>query len=810
MKIVFFEKILYNKFEGDSMNFSTLLKKEAILITPYEEKMRILEDRKIAFLNIKFLTIEEFIEKMAFSYSEEAFVYLIQKYDFSCEVAETMLKNMIYIDEVFNFHDMYSYKKELIEKNLLKQNHSFLKYIQGKTVFVYGYENINKYQEKILKKVGATFLKQGQKKYIPSIYEFSSIEEEVDFVANKIVDLLFQGIPMEKIKIGPIFSEYEMVLPRIFSWYNLPLKRKRGNLYGTSPALFFLENISLGVESALKKIEENFNLQENRLESIYSQILEIANRYAFCEDLSTIKKIFTYEFKKTPLKDLNKHIVIESISLDKQTIEEDEYVFVFGCNRGNIPSIEKDDDYLSDRMKEKIGLDTSIQKNKRQKEFFRKKIHSIKNIVVTYKKKTAFLEYVQSPILEGLSVKLSDKQYSHSHLANRLSLSIYLDNKRKYGVETEDLKQLQRSYKMEDYLSYQNNFTGIIKEDLHQFLKNKWTVSYSSIDTYYRCEFRYYLSYILKLNLKEETFAMQIGNIFHYVLSEVFSSKQKSSFYVEKYLKEHGISLNAKELFFMKKLMKELDFIIETIDHQNQFIGFKRTSYEKRISIPISNKVDFVGVIDKLFYDNIDGTNHVAIIDYKTGNPDIDLNRTIHGINMQLPLYMYLAKELEEKVEIVGIYLQKILLKEVTRDFTKTLEEQKKEQLKLCGYSISDETVLEKFDNSYVDSNVIRGMKKSKKGFYAYSKVLKKSQMETLSSLAKEKILKASSRIENGHFAINPKKIGLTDIGCEFCSFKDICYQKEKDKILLKEFKNLEFLGGELYANVDEGTTTGN
>lgn len=805
-KFVFFRKILYNKFEeGDTMNLFSLLKNDPIIITPYEEKLQILNHKEFPFLNSKFLTMEEFMEKMTFSYSKKAFVYLVQKYEFPCEIVDIMLKNMKYVNEDHNFHELYDYQKELLDQGFVKQNPSFLNYIKTKNIFVYGYPLLNNYQKSLLKSLETTLVSKEPLNYTPSVYEFETIEEEVDFIANQIVDLLLKGIPVEKIKLGPIFSEYENVLLRTFQFYNLPLEVKAGNLYGTSPARFFLENLSDGIENAFKKLEENFDRKEERIEDIFNQILEITSQYVFCDDISTIKKVLTYEFQKTPIRNKVKKCFIESIPIER--IIEDEFVFFLGCNKGNFPSIEKDDDYFSDAMKKRIGLDTSIEKNKKQKKFLQEKISSIKNLTITYKKKTAFKEYVKSPILDNFIIQKATNRYDHSHLANRLKLASYLDIKRKYGVKPKDL-QLLNAYKMEDYLSYQNNFTGIVKEDLHQFLNDHWTLSYSSVDTYYRCGFRYYVNHILKLGSYEDTFAIKIGNIFHYVLSEALDGKKSSREYVEKYLKEKEIVLDAKEQFFLEKLIETLDFIIGEIHHQQKFIGFEKSLYERKISLNISEKITFVGIIDKILYDTIDGTDYVAIVDYKTGNPDIDLNRTIHGINMQLPIYMYLTKNLKEKVEIAGIYLQKILLKEVSRDWNKSLETQKQNQLKLWGYSTSDETILEKFDHSYVDSNVIKGMKKSSKGFYAYSKVLKKSQMEQLILLAEENIKKAAIQIENGKFHINPKKIGFTNIGCEFCSFRDLCYQKEKDTIILKEYKNLEFLGGEEDASMDRGTKT--
>ena len=40
-----------------------------------------------------------------------------------------------------------------------------------------------------------------------------------------------------------------------------------------------------------------------------------------------------------------------------------------------------------------------------------------------------------------------------------------------------------------------------------------------------------------------------------------------------------------------------------------------------------------------------DFNNIVSIIDYKTGNPDLNLNHIIYGLDLQLPVYIYLARK---------------------------------------------------------------------------------------------------------------------------------------------------------------------
>ena len=54
-----------------------------------------------------------------------------------------------------------------------------------------------------------------------------------------------------------------------------------------------------------------------------------------------------------------------------------------------------------------------------------------------------------------------------------------------------------------------------------KYLNNELTLSYSSIDNYYKCAFKYYLNNILKIDEFEETFYTIIGSLFHYVLSKM-------------------------------------------------------------------------------------------------------------------------------------------------------------------------------------------------------------------------------------------------------------------------------------------------
>ena len=320
-------------------------------------------------------------------------------------------------------------------------------------------------------------------------------------------------------------------------------------------------------------------------------------------------------------------------------------------------------------------------------------------------------------------------------------------------------------------------------------------LSYSSMDTYFKCGFKYYLDHVLKLNIYEETFSIIIGNLFHYVLSNAFKDNFNFNNCYNEYLNNLNKEFTNKEQVFLDNLKEELKLIINTINKQLELISLDKTLYEEEIMINKNSKVKFIGYIDKLMYKEQDDKTYVAIIDYKTGNPNLNLNNIIYGLDLQLPVYLYLTSNSKLKnVEILGFYLQKILNKEVNIDSKKTYVELKEDNLKLQGYSIDNENI-ELFDKTYKDSNLIKGLKIKDNGeFYSNSKILNKETIDKIINLVDQKIDEASTNIFNNKFDINPKFINDENVSCKFCKYKDICFKKNEDTVYLKEYKNLEFL----------------
>jgi ATP-dependent helicase/nuclease subunit B len=247
-------------------------------------------------------------------------------------------------------------------------------------------------------------------------------------------------------------------------------------------------------------------------------------------------------------------------------------------------------------------------------------------------------------------------------------------------------------------------------------------------------------------------------------------------------------------------LQAELKFIIKTINDQNKLSSLDNALYEEKIYVNIPNKIDvtFSGIIDKIMYKEEDNAL-ISLVDYKTGNTEINIDNAIHGLNMQLPIYLYLVKNSHKfnNPKFIGFYLQEILHNEIYKDNKKDYETIKSDALKLKGYTIDQGDLISKFDSSYLDSRVIKSMKVGNNGFYQYSKVLNANQIDKLIDLVSSKINEASTNIIDGKFDINPKSLNGKNVACEFCELRDMCYMKDSNITFLKEQKYSDFLGGD-------------
>ena len=171
------------------------------------------------------------------------------------------------------------------------------------------------------------------------------------------------------------------------------------------------------------------------------------------------------------------------------------------------------------------------------------------------------------------------------------------------------------------------------------------------MNNFFLCPFKFYIENILKINKRENTFPILIGNLFHHILQNLYNDDFNLDTLFTNYLKD--IDLTPKEIFFVKKLKDIIKQDIEVIKMQDNNTEFKTKQTEKRITLQKTNNIKFTGIVDKI--SELD--NYIIITDYKTGTPNTTLDNIEDGLNMQLPVYIYLIKNgLDKEKQIVGFY----------------------------------------------------------------------------------------------------------------------------------------------------------
>lgn len=775
------------------------LKDNTLLIIPNHLKETILLSFCDELKNIKIMTEREFLKKYYFDYDLETIYYLMNKYKLKYEVVLIYLKNLYYVEnkEYSNekLNKLVEIKKELEEHNLLKYKPLFLNKLKSMNIVFYNFYNLDKFYLNLidnLKKITSVEVinEENNCYYEHKIYEFKNAEEEVEFVATKICELVLSGVNINNIVLLNSSDIYTNHIKRIFKYFSIPINIKDNNsLLGTKMGTFFLENINSDISKTFELLEINFDLKNSLNLEIYNRLITISNKFSFVSDYMEIKKLLKVELLNTKLSDVILDEAVKVEVLEDYIPNDNEYVFLLGFNQGECPKNLKDEDYINDLLKEKLNLSTTTSKNIIHNKKIISIIKNAKNLWITYKLNGEQGSLTVSSLNEKLNYEVIHNikiSYNYSNLNNNLKLARYMDDYLKYGSKNEDLDLLNNTYKNNVYRKYDNKFNGIKKTS------ENITLSYSSMDNYYKCSFKYYISSILKLNCYEETFMTYIGSLFHYVLSKKDNLSLEDS--ITEFMNNNPKEFTNKENFFLEKLKKDLEFILDVIKKQKDYTNFHNALYEKYIEIPKGND-KFIGIVDKILLN--DNKTLGAIVDYKTGNPSLELNYIEYGLGLQLPIYLYLINKINPDIEVVGFYLQKILPSLITRNPLKDITSQKRDLLKLQGFSLSEEEKLSEFDKTYIDSELIKSMKVGNNGFYAYSKTLTKNNMENIVKIIDQKIDEALTNIHNNNFDINPKVINNKNIGCEYCKFKDICYMTEKDIVRLKDIDNLYFLGGD-------------
>lgn len=760
-----------------------------IYITNEANKMRLLIvlSKEKRFNNNKFYSFRKLKKKLIFDYNNKTIEYVMNKYNVNINIAKIYLENLYFLKDLEDNKVKFlnALKKDLDENNLLIYNKEFRKYLENKDITVYNKSKLSKEEKRILEGLNIRIENNLNNNYEPSIYEAENIEEEVEYVIRSIKELLCKNVDINNIKIIAS-KEYNKYLDYFCDLFGLPINIASDNtFYGTKIASKFLELYdNYEIDEIIDKLSDEENIND---------LITIVNKSVLVDDKYARKEFIINDLKTSKVKGVLYKNAIEIGSLDDY-YSSDDYVYLIGCNRGIFPKVYNDDNFLSDKILDELDLDTSVEKNKLENKKNFEFIRNIPNLVITYNLFDGEKVKYPSNIIEELKVDVKkieiDRRISYSKSLSNLSYAKDLDNLYKYNDEGKYLKMYQKNVNI-PYKEYNNTYFKVDKALLKDSLESGITLSYTSLEMYNECSFKYFLNSIMKLNIFENTFKIVVGKIVHHILEIGLDKKIDIDLEISNFIKDLDFSFGPKELFYLHKITKEIEFLLDYLEEQKKHSKLNEYLFEEEISIDKSYDgidITFKGVIDKVMMTKYNDKEVIAVIDYKTGDKNIKLDTLEYGINIQLPIYLYLLKKSSrfKNSVIAGFYIEKVLNNCLNIDKNKSLETLKKENLRLQGYTNSNETIISLLDDNYLDSKMIKGLRfKNDGSFYSTSKVLSNEEMDKLIIVVDEIIDKVIKSIVNGDYEINPKVIKGKNIACEYCKFKDICYVTKEQELVL-------------------------
>lgn len=716
-------------------------------------------------------------------YHEKLNVMVAQKYLKTLNLIELDLE---YDESILKFLQKLKYR--LIEKKLLIISKYQQKLLMNKNIYYFDVELTPKLIKK-LEVLNPKRLKpiKIENNYTPKLYSFGNHSEEVEFIANKIAGLIDKGIDVNKICIHIPASDYYSQVRVTFANYQIPLKPLKRRMLNSYHQVMTMKNL-ISEKNSLEPLFE-MELSSKIEQNIFNQFIAIINQYpSYHNNVSRLLEIVEVDLNATQIKADNLQNVVREIDILKYYPQNDEHVFILNMAEQKVPKLIKDTKIMSDIQAEKYHQTPTYIENRLAKNILVNKLQSINNLTMSFATTTPTGEESMASVLTEFNYQncqpdFDKVRYSKSsdivNLAKAKELAI------KFGTEDPLLTTF-------DALELPIQFDNQVNSDLPRNEDQTLSLSPTSIEKFFKCEFKFYVEQILKIRPQiGDTTMLELGNLFHYVMEHGLKNKITDSEQIFGLINKYNIDQKlCLTPTFIRKYTKYLKEILEqtVAFHENHDFHLSSESFEKEVKMIIDDqqKIELIGKIDKFLELDLDEKFYVAIVDYKTKTkPNIDHRLFKHGLDLQNFIYFYLLKQdrLDDEFELIGTFQHRI------KPSVKPENPKFSDEFKLFGYATSNEEKLRQFEPNFADKKLTKlaNVQVTKSGFGKHAKVADEEAIAEFNKIVEQKIAEVTDAINHKRFQINPKRLKKKDISCDNCHLRPICLRMNKNYVELSE-----------------------
>ena len=731
------------------------------------------------FFDIKVVDKSDLIGAIGYQTRKDTVLHLMSNFNYSYDEAVTYL-SFIKTDFVPNNPKLEKLAK--LQKELVKSGHLYKSEVsrllfEHKSALVVGYQEYDnefKHLSNLLD-MKLEFFKFDSTFKVSEINEFSRLEDEVYFVLNEIAHDIDSGRDINDIYIFNRSEEYIYYLKTFSPSFGFNINYP--NTYSF---------IKTGVYSEFKKIYEECKDLTQALDKLEEVCKDDDLYHQFADTINKIRvNDLPYEIESVYLdKELANHYVEEPHYLKAVKVIKDptllinKKVYVLGFVQGEFPLSQKDDSYLNESELVYLNKLTNKVKTKIDQDNLLDFFKTTNEFVLTYANKSLDKSKMfVSPLMNYLPVEkvsnpFMDYFYSKDVLryiaCSLKDLNVLYKEKSDRYLATKDLVEPL-------YNKFDNSFSGASVYKKDSYLK----LSTSQLTDYASCPFKYYLSRALNVDPFEETIDSVFGNIVHELLEKsLLDDSYDASAHYDEMIEQSNVSEEIKVLWSLS-LKDQIMEMIKYVKLHNRYMNNPSFELEKTIDIKLNPITALTGRIDKMVTLN---NKSLVMIDYKTGSSgDFDDTYLKDGLSSQLPTYALLAKESNySKYTISGLYINHIY---TSKEVELKEDELIPKYLRLSGKTIDDYSSFFDFDSTIASgkSSFVASISSKEEVLTSRASLISKETLDEYIKTVKDKYLEVSELIRANKFDISPCDKGKAHTrACLNCSYRDICYFREK------------------------------
>lgn len=335
-------------------------------------------------------------------------------------------------------------------------------------------------------------------------------------------------------------------------------------------------------------------------------------------------------------------------------------------------------------------------------------------------------------------------------------------------------------------------------------------VSASRVEDYYNCAFRYFCKFGLKAKprKKAEIDPMQRGTLIHYVLEMILSqtgsralaemSEGEIIALVDRYTLEYLESeMSAGEQshrfrYNYKRLSKLIYSVVIHLAREFADCDFEPRAFELGIDRDGSVKPEIIklsdggtvqirGSIDRVDIYEKDGKRYVRVVDYKSGNKSFSLSDIMHGLNLQMFIYLFALCE-DKNAELSGVPAGVLYMHAARNIFSfdskksalQETDEEENASFKMKGIVLDDDS-----------GEIARAMEheiagryipvKQKKNGELTGKLAKLQELGYIHKKINSLLADMGMQLHRGNIQRNPVLDKNHMHTCEYCDYRDVC-----------------------------------